>query len=105
MSEAGPESTPGAPHAATGHAVRFDDGRGEFTATSEEPLLQAAARAGLELPSSCRNGTCRTCMCMVLSGTVSYRIQWPGLLPEEKAEGWIVPCIAYAQSDLVLRRD
>jgi len=105
MSEEGRESTPGAADAATGHAVRFDDGSGAFVATPEEPLLVAAARAGLQLPSSCRNGTCRTCMCMALSGKVIYRIRWPGLLPEEKAEGWILPCIAYAQSDLVLRRD
>jgi hypothetical protein len=41
-------------------------------------------------------------MCRVLRGQVRYRIQWPGLLPEEKAEGWILPCIAYAQSDLEL---
>ena len=43
-------------------------------------------------------------MCRVLSGQVRYRIQWPGLLPEEKAEGWILLCIAHAQSDLVLSR-
>jgi ferredoxin len=41
-------------------------------------------------------------MCQVRSGEVAYRIQWPGLLPEEKEEGWILPCIAYARSDLVL---
>jgi len=25
-------------------------------------LMEAAARAGIRLPSSCRNGTCRACM-------------------------------------------
>jgi hypothetical protein len=38
----------------------------------------------------------------VISGQVQYRIHWPGLLAEEKAEGWNLPCIAHAQSDLVL---
>lgn len=85
--------------------VRFEDGGDAFVATPEEALLQAAARAGIELPSSCRNGTCRTCMCQLVSGEVGYRIRWPGLLPEEKAAGWILPCIGYARSDLVLRRD
>jgi len=41
-------------------------------------------------------------MCRLLSGTIAYRIEWPGLSAEEKAEGWILPCVAYAQSDLVL---
>ncbi len=82
--------------------VRFGSGGAGFAAGSEQPLLLEAERAGLQLPSSCRNGTCRTCMCRVVSGQVSYRIQWPGLLPEERAQGWILPCIAYAQSDLVL---
>lgn len=85
--------------------VRFEDGGDAFTAGPDEALLHAAARAGIDLPSSCRNGTCRTCMCQLVSGDVGYRIRWPGLLPEERAAGWILPCIAYAQSDLVLRRD
>lgn len=94
-----------APESAAGYQVQFEEGGNVFTAGPEEALLHAAARAGIELPSSCRNGTCRTCMCQLVRGEVSYRIRWPGLLPEEKAAGWILPCIAYAQSDLVLRRD
>jgi ferredoxin len=83
-------------------AVRFEPGGPSFAAAPGQPLLLAAEQAGLRLPNSCRNGTCRTCMCRVISGQVRYRIQWPGLLAEEKAEGWILPCIAHAQSDLVL---
>jgi Na+-transporting NADH:ubiquinone oxidoreductase subunit NqrF len=41
-------------------------------------------------------------MCKLKSGTVSYQIEWPGLTKEEKEEGWILPCVAEAQSDLVL---
>lgn len=74
-----------------------------FPACSDETLLQAAARAGIALPSSCRNGTCRSCICRLVSGRIRYDIEWPGLLPEEKAEGWILPCVAHAESDLVLR--
>ena len=73
-----------------------------FEAPRGVTLLDAAARANLRLPSSCRNGTCRTCMCRLTSGRVSYRIEWPGLLPEEKAQGFILPCVAYAESDLVI---
>ena len=67
-----------------------------------QTLLQAARAAGLRLPSSCRNGSCRACLCQLVSGTVHYQIDWPGLLAEEKAEGWILPCVAGASSDVVI---
>ncbi|WKB52504.1 2Fe-2S iron-sulfur cluster-binding protein [Eleftheria terrae] len=65
-------------------------------------LLAAAREAGIRLPSSCRNGTCRACMCRLQRGSVSYSIAWPGLSAEEKQQGWILPCVAHARSDLVL---
>ncbi|HSV82304.1 MAG TPA: 2Fe-2S iron-sulfur cluster-binding protein [Ramlibacter sp.] len=71
-----------------------------FTAAEDETLLAAATGAGIAMPASCRNGTCRTCMRQLASGTVAYRIAWPGLLAEEKAEGWILPCVAYPRSAL-----
>jgi ferredoxin len=70
--------------------------------SADAPLLAAARAAGIELPSSCRNGTCRACMCRMVSGQVAYRIEWPGLSAEEKREGFILPCVAYPASDLVL---
>jgi ferredoxin len=85
------------------HEVREGPRGLRFRAPADLPLLAAAERAGLEWPSSCRNGTCRTCMRQLERGQVTYRIEWPGLLAEEKARGWILPCVAYAASDLVLR--
>lgn len=73
-----------------------------FDAQETTPLLQAAARERIALPSSCRNGTCRACMCRLLSGHIAYRIEWPGLSPEEKSDGFILPCVAYPHSDLVI---
>jgi len=73
-----------------------------FVAASTSSLLEAARAGGIVLPSSCRNGTCRTCLCIVREGRVGYRIAWPGLSREEKAVGYILPCVAYAESDLVL---
>jgi ferredoxin len=74
----------------------------QFEAPDDLPLLQAAERAGLAWESSCRNGTCRSCICLAEAGTVHYQIAWPGLSIEEKAEGWILPCVAHASSDLRL---
>jgi len=65
-------------------------------------LLLAAQAGGVRLPSSCRNGTCRTCICRLESGSVRYLIDWPGVSADEKRDGWILPCVAVAQSDVTL---
>ncbi|WP_365713268.1 hypothetical protein [Piscinibacter sp.] len=38
----------------------------------------------------------------MLQGRVHHRIEWPGLSADEKAEGWVLPCVAVADSDVVL---
>ncbi|MBU6490243.1 MAG: 2Fe-2S iron-sulfur cluster binding domain-containing protein [Burkholderiales bacterium] len=73
-----------------------------FEAPATLTLLEAAASAGVRLPRSCRNGTCRTCLCKLVSGNVSYRIEWPGVSREEQGEGWILPCVAVADTDLII---
>ena len=77
----------------------------QVDAWTHQPLLTSLEQGGIDWPSSCRNGTCRTCICQVVSGTVRYDIEWPGLSAEEKAEGYALPCVAFPCSDLVLRRD
>ena len=73
-----------------------------FDCAPGQTLLQAADAAGIELPSSCRNGTCRTCICQLVSGQVRHIVEWPGLSVDEKDEGWILPCVAEALDDLTL---
>lgn len=78
------------------HGLRFE-------ARADESLLKAGLRAMAPMRSSCRNGTCRTCICLLTEGRVRYRIAWPGVSAEEKAEGYILPCVAYPESDVVLQ--
>ena len=73
-----------------------------WDAPAAQTLLAAAEQAGIRLPSSCRNGTCRTCLCRLVSGQVHYRIAWPGLSLDERRDGDILPCVAYPDSDVVL---
>jgi ferredoxin len=73
-----------------------------FTAPAGVPLVQAARDAGFVLPSSCRNGTCRACLCPLKSGQTAYTIEWPGVSADEKDEGLILPCVSVARSDLVI---
>ena len=74
----------------------------QFDVEGDLTLLEAADMGRVQLPSSCRNGTCRTCICRLLSGQVTYTIEWPGLSAEEKAEGLVLPCVARPLSDVVL---
>ena len=83
--------------------VRLQTDGSSFAAPAALPLLQSALAAGVLMESSCRNGTCRSCICRLASGQVRYHSDWPGLSAEEKAEGYILPCVAYPASDLVIR--
>lgn len=76
----------------------------QYDVEGDLSLLEAADMSRVQLPSSCRNGTCRTCMCRMLSGEVSYAIEWPGLTAEEKAEGYVLPCVARPLSHVVLEQ-
>lgn len=80
-----------------------------FPAEGGSTILQAAERAGIELPSSCRNGTCRTCLCRLAGGgadvgRVRHLIEWPGLSLEEKRDGHILPCVAVALDDVTIEQ-
>jgi ferredoxin len=75
----------------------------QFDAWANQPLLISMEQGGIDWPSSCRNGTCRTCIGQLESGEVRYEIEWPGLSAEEKAEGCVLPCVAFPCSDLTLR--
>jgi ferredoxin len=74
----------------------------QFDCAPTQTILQAALAAGLRLPHSCRNGTCRACIAPLLAGQIDYLIEWPGLSREEKAEGLILPCAACPRSDLTI---
>jgi ferredoxin len=65
-------------------------------------VLAALEAAGFTLPNSCRNGTCRTCLCRLESGSVRYLVDWPGLSIEEKREDYLLPCVAVPTADVVL---
>lgn len=73
-----------------------------FDAWANQPLLLSLEAGGIDWPNSCRNGTCRTCFSKLDSGQVRYDIDWPGLSAEEKAEGYVLPCVAHPCSDVSL---
>jgi ferredoxin len=83
--------------------VRIAPDEQAFEIAPGQTLLTAIEQAGRTWPSSCRSGSCRTCLSTLLQGQVHYEMTWPGLSPEEKAEGAVLPCVAYADSDVRLK--
>ena len=90
------------PQAATAHRLHLRATGETLTAPADTSLLQTLLGAGQAWPASCRNGSCRACIGQLAAGTVRYSVDWPGLLPEEKASGCVLPCVAYPTSDVVL---
>lgn len=81
--------------AETDHAFDVDDG---------ESVIDAAMRAGLMLPYSCRGGTCGTCMGDVVEGRIAYPDGLPPAIDGDQDEaGKALFCQARAASDLVIR--
>lgn len=78
------------------HLTAADGQALTVTVGPAQTLLEAALAAGLPMRRSCRNGQCRACMARLVSGRVVYRVEWPGLLAEEKEQGWVLPCVACA---------
>ncbi len=75
-----------------------------FAADDGETILHAAERAGIDLPSSCRNGTCRTCLCRLGAGRARHLVEWPGLSFDEKRDGYILPCVAVPEGDVTVEQ-
>ncbi len=70
-------------------------------AAEGEPLLDAAMRAGADLPFSCKGGVCCTCKARVLDGEVEMDINY-ALEPEEVEAGYILTCQAHPRSERLM---
>src|SRR5688572_5882613 len=65
-----------------------------------ETILDAALRAGLNLPHSCKGGHCSSCRAKIRQGEVTYPRGRPlGLLAEEERDGYALLCQAHAASE------
>jgi len=77
--------------AATGRSV---------SAHGSHTLLEMAEAEGIAIPSSCRSGVCQACRTRVADGDVDC--QSSVLDPDDRAEGFILPCVSWPHSDVVL---
>ena len=81
--------------------VRFRGHEVEIQVPAYKSILQAAWDAGVRLPYSCRGGRCSTCMARCLSGRVYMTIN-DVLTAHDLADGWVLTCTGYPESDDVV---
>lgn len=64
-------------------------------------LLDAAMRAGADLPFSCKGGVCSTCKARILEGKVDMDVNY-GLEPDEVEAGYVLTCQAHPTTKRVV---
>ncbi|WP_347239500.1 2Fe-2S iron-sulfur cluster-binding protein [Microcoleus sp. FACHB-68] len=74
----------------------------ELACDSSELILDVAEREGIELPSSCRSGSCGTCKQILLEGEVKYDANPEALDDSERTQGVILACSAHPVGRVVI---
>ena len=68
---------------------------------SDESVLAAASRAGMDVPYSCRSGVCATCRAKLLQGRVRMDRNF-ALEKDELAAGFVLTCQAHPLTERVV---
>ena len=83
-------------------AVLTSDGKTRDIPVAEgESILDAALRAGMDLPFACKGGMCSTCRAKLVSGEAPMEVNY-SLEPWELDAGFVLTCQAHPKSDRVV---
>jgi ring-1,2-phenylacetyl-CoA epoxidase subunit PaaE len=91
---------PGAPPKAMA-SLTVDGKRREVPVADGESILDAALRAGMDLPFACKGGMCSTCRAHLVEGAAPMDVNY-SLEPWELKAGFILTCQARPASDRVV---
>jgi ring-1,2-phenylacetyl-CoA epoxidase subunit PaaE len=67
---------------------------------TNESILEAGLKAGIELPYSCKAGVCSTCRAKLVEGEVDMDVNF-ALEDYEVARGFVLTCQSYPVTDRV----
>jgi len=84
------------------HRVEIKPNEHQFYVESNETILDAALRQGINLRYGCRNGACGACQGKVLQGNLRYNEEPVGLSDDDKAANRALFCAALPETDLVI---
>jgi ring-1,2-phenylacetyl-CoA epoxidase subunit PaaE len=91
-----------APEAPSRNATLIYDGKRRDVRVAEgEAILDAALRAGLDLPYACKGGMCCTCRAKVIEGAATMAVNY-SLEPWEQEAGYVLTCQARLTSDRIV---
>jgi ring-1,2-phenylacetyl-CoA epoxidase subunit PaaE len=79
----------------------IDGKRREVPVAEGEAILDAASRAGVDLPFACKGGMCSTCRAKLVAGTAQMEVNY-SLEPWELKAGFILTCQARPTSERVV---
>ncbi|MBI5263708.1 MAG: phenylacetate-CoA oxygenase/reductase subunit PaaK [Bradyrhizobium sp.] len=82
-------------------ALIIDGKRREVPVAEDEAILDAALRAGIDLPFSCKGGMCSTCRAKLVEGKAPMDTNY-ALEPWELKAGFILTCQAKPSSERVV---
>jgi len=82
-------------------ALIIDGKRREVPVAEDESILDAALRAGMDLPFACKGGMCSTCRAKLVEGEARMEVNY-SLEPWETDAGFILTCQARPVSDKVV---
>jgi ring-1,2-phenylacetyl-CoA epoxidase subunit PaaE len=82
-------------------ALTIDGKRREVPVAEGESILDAALRAGMDLPFACKVGMCSTCRAKLVEGEAQMEVNY-SLEPWETDSGFILTCQARPTSGKVV---
>ncbi|HZF25404.1 MAG TPA: CDP-6-deoxy-delta-3,4-glucoseen reductase [Steroidobacteraceae bacterium] len=82
------------------HVTLLPEGR-TFSVRPDESILDAALNLGINLPHSCKGGSCASCRAQIVTGSIRYPYGQPaGITAEEVEQGYALLCEARPTSNV-----